>query len=90
VVTGGDSGGPFGAALIADGAIGGAAKADAPGALPDLEFAETGGTELRHEGGQEPLGQAVDGGMIRGSFGGAALDATVIRRSGHLRVPGMR
>ena len=89
-MAGGGAGRSFRAALVADATVGGAAQADAPGALADLEFAEAGGTELGHEGWQEPGGQAVDGGVIGGSFGGAALHATVIRRSGHLRVPGMR
>jgi hypothetical protein len=90
MVTGGDAGRAIRSALVADATVGGAAQADVPGALADFEFAETGGTELGHEGGQEAGGQAVDGGVIGGSFGRAALHATVIRRSGHLRVPGMR
>jgi hypothetical protein len=90
VVAGGRSSGSFGATLVAGRTVGWTAEADAPGPFSDLEFAEAGGTELRHEGGKESLGQAVDRGMIRGSFGGAALRATVIGRGGHLRVPGMR
>ena len=82
--------GPLGAALVAHAAIGGAAQANAPRTLPDLELAEAGRTELRHEGWQEALGQTVDGRVIGGSFGGRALHAAVLRRGGHPRVPGMR